>query len=67
MQLTPLYTYKRHNPVLLATSIIDGKFSVYSDEDCDFYWHVYGERLSIEVEPLKSLAEIKGQGPYKYL
>jgi hypothetical protein len=33
----------------------------------DFYWLVYGERASINVEPFKSSVHVKGDGPYKWI
>jgi hypothetical protein len=46
--------------------VIDGKFNVYGSNG-EFYWIVHGERASINVEPLKSSVDVKGNGPYKWI
>lgn len=32
-----------------------------------FYWHVYGKRKEICVEPFKKDAHLRGSGPYKWI
>ena len=32
-----------------------------------FFWHVYGKRHNINVEPLKASVDVKGTGPYKWI
>jgi hypothetical protein len=43
-----------------------GSFKVFGNPG-EFFWHVYGKRQSIDVEPLKSQVNVKGSGPYKWL
>ena len=49
-----------------ATPVKNGKFRVYGKPG-KVSWVVYGSRGSIEVEPLKSSVDVKGDGPYKYI
>ena len=49
-----------------ASEVKNGKFTVYG-EPGKFYWHVYGKRCDIEVEPLRSEVTVKGDGPYKWI
>jgi hypothetical protein len=56
-QVTKLYS---------ATKVRNNKFTVYGKNGY-FYWHVHGERLVIEVEPMKSDTVVSGDGPYKYI
>jgi len=44
----------------------NGTFKVFGKSG-KFFWHVYGKRHSIQVEPLKSTVDIKGSGPYKWI
>lgn len=55
-------------PRVIATPIIDGKFTVYSDVlPCKFNYIVFGKRQSIETEPDKINTALKGEGPYKWI
>jgi hypothetical protein len=55
-------------PKLITTPVRNGKFKVYSDIiPCEFNYLVFGKRNSIEVEPLKALTCVKGDGPYKWI
>jgi hypothetical protein len=55
-------------PVLGTTRIKYGKFTVYSNIiPCEFDYLVFGKRQNIEVEPLKTLTHVKGDGPYKWI
>ncbi len=47
--------------------MIDNKYFTVYGEPGSFYWSVIGRRKSINVEPLKSKANIKGDGPYKWI
>ena len=50
------------------TEVENGQFQVYGEESFgEFFWHVTGQRCSIEVEPDKSTVEVKGDGPYKWI
>ena len=54
---------------LYKTSEVDeenGTFKVFGKSG-KFFWHVYGKRRSIQVEPLKSSVDVKGSGPYKWI
>ena len=54
--------------------VLDGTFTVISEEDTEFHWNVYGKRRSIEVEPEKvsppegpRSGKILHRGPYTYI
>jgi hypothetical protein len=49
-----------------AGNVKEGKFKVYGPNG-KFYWVVYGQRLPVNVEPLKSSVEVKGTGPYRWI
>lgn len=52
------------NP-LKTTEVANNQFKVYGNNGA-FFWIVYGERLSIDVEPSKS-TPVYGSGPYKWI
>jgi hypothetical protein len=52
------------NP-LKTTEVVNNQFKVYGNNG-SFFWIVYGERLSIDVEPSKS-TPVYGSGPYKWI
>jgi hypothetical protein len=55
-------------PNLITTPVKQGKFTVYSDiVPCEFSYIVFGKRQQIEVEPMKALTCVKGDGPYKWI
>lgn len=64
VNITPIFNGKIN--VLNSSEVVDNKFTVYG-ENCKFYWIVYGKRLDIEVEPVKSETHVKGEGPYLYI
>jgi hypothetical protein len=64
VQITPIYNGKIN--ILNASEVTNNLFTVYG-ENCRFYWNVYGKRLDIDVEPLKSEVDVKGNGPYLYI
>lgn len=64
IQITPIYNSKIN--ILNTSEVLDNKFIVYG-ENCKFYWNVYGKRLDINVEPLKTDVNVKGDGPYLYI
>ena len=68
MHLTPIYDESTIDDVIILkpTDVENSKFTVYGPNS-RFNWIVYGERLPIEVEPLKTSVEIKGDGPYKWV
>lgn len=68
IHLTQIYKEETKNQhiVLKTTEVEKNRFTVYG-ENCDFFWVVYGERNSIEVEPMKSSVEIQGSGPYRWI
>jgi hypothetical protein len=67
IQTTPIYT-KDDNPTVTyrVTEVIDGKFAVFGPPG-KFFWHVYGRRQELEVEPSKASVTVKGSGPYKWI
>jgi hypothetical protein len=63
VQITPIY---QQEPALLSvTKVENNQFKVYG-KNSKFFWHVYGKRSDIIVEPNKSDVTVKGHGPYKY-
>lgn len=64
VNVTPIFNGKIN--VLNSSEVVDNKFTVYG-ENCRFHWIVYGKRLDIEVEPMKSETNVKGDGPYLYI
>lgn len=66
VQVTPIFENKFIQ--LAVSKVINNKFTVYSSNgSTKFYWHVYGKRQNIKVEPNKSDVVIKGNGPYKWI
>jgi hypothetical protein len=65
IQVTPIYSGKKMEQ-LYTSEIENNSFQVYG-ENCKFYWFVQGKRLNIEVEPLKSVTNVKGSGPYTWI
>ena len=64
---TPIYNPDNDTNInLKVTEVEDGRFAVYGQPG-KFYWHVYGKRLDIDVEPLKENVTLKGSGPYTWL
>jgi len=43
-----------------------GTFKVFGKPGA-FFWHVYGMRQPINIEPLKDSVDVKGSGPYKWI
>lgn len=68
VHLTQIYDElsKDVNIILKTTEVVNNRFTVHGP-NCNFFWIVYGERLSIEVEPLKKSVNISGEGPYKWV
>ena len=67
IQITPCYNKnKKCSSIYTSSDVENGEFTIYGEEGSVF-WHVYGERLSMEVEPSKDDVIIKGEGPYKYI
>jgi hypothetical protein len=67
IQITPIYEGDEDDNLVLKTSRVkNNSFTVYG-KNASFYWVVYGQRGSVEVEPKKSDVELRGDGPYKYL
>jgi hypothetical protein len=65
IQITPIYCGKKIEQ-LYTSEVINNSFNVYG-ENCSFYWLVQGKRNNIEIEPLKSNVNVKGNGPYKWI
>lgn len=65
VQVTPIFN-GGDQVVLSVSEVVNGKFNVYGSS-CKFFWHVYGKRFDIDVEPLKSSVNVKGNGPYLYI
>jgi len=49
-----------------VSKVKNNSFKVYGKNGF-FYWHVYGQRFSIEIEPNKCDVNVAGDGPYKYI
>ena len=52
--------------IYAATKIVNNKFKIYGPNG-KASWLVFGKRGDINVEPLKSSVNVKGDGPYKYI
>jgi len=66
IQITPIFTGKKREKITYeVTEVKDGNFMVYG-EPGKFYWHVYGKRATIEVEPYKKDISVQGSGPYTW-
>jgi hypothetical protein len=66
VQLTPIYDGNIYKPQYFASDVAGNQFEVHGVNGA-FFWTVYGERLSFEVEPNKNDVELKGNGPYKWI
>jgi hypothetical protein len=64
VQVTPIYNGAVR--VLNASCVSNNKFTVYGDSG-DFWWHVYGRRAAVVVEPKKSDVAVLGTGPYRWI
>jgi hypothetical protein len=64
VQITPIYNgiIKTYN----SSDVKNNEFKVYG-ENGEFFWTVYGKRFNIDVEPIKYMIEVKGDGPYKWI
>jgi len=66
VQITSIYSKERSEPNLFEVSEIENnKFQVYG-KNGSFYWHAFGMRSEILVEPDKSSITVSGDGPYKW-
>ena len=52
--------------IYAASKIVNNKFKIYGPKG-KASWLVFGKRGDINVEPLKSSVNVKGDGPYKYI
>jgi hypothetical protein len=51
----------------LKTSMVkNNSFKVYGTPG-KFFWHVYGQRGTFDIEPQKKDVKVKGDGPYKWI
>ena len=66
IHLTPRYSGSTAAVSYLASDVEGGAFTVYGPPG-RFFWHVYGTRAAVEVEPLRSSVEVRGDGPYKWI
>jgi len=67
VNVTPIYDELYESDINLKCSrVLNNKFNVYG-KNCSFFWFVYGERLSIEVEPYRINLNVKGDGPYTWV
>ena len=64
VQVTPIYNGVVKT--LNVSKVKDNTFTVYG-ENCEFFWTVFGKRLSLDVEPNKKDVVVKGDGPYKWI
>jgi hypothetical protein len=67
VNITQIYDeFSEENQNLKCSRVLNNKFNVYG-KNCSFYWHVFGKRLSLEVEPFKNNVNLKGEGPYTWI
>jgi hypothetical protein len=64
INITPIYDGKIH--ILNAGMVDNNTFTVYGD-NCEFFWTVFGKRFDINIEPVKTSVDVKGNGPYLYI
>jgi hypothetical protein len=50
-----------------TSRVKNNSFTVYGKPNSSFYWHVYGKRNEIEIEPKKEKTILHSFGPYTYL
>ena len=51
---------------LFVSRVKNNQFTVYG-KNSEFFWTVYGNRETIEVEPLKTKVKVNGDGPYTWI
>ena len=70
IHITPIYNPLQKDDALTkvhkTTRVVGHKFSVYGPSG-EFDWIVYGERLSVETEPLVAETDLRGSCPYLYV
>ena len=70
INITPIYDEDVdefvENKNYYAGRIMNNSFKVYG-KNGSFYWCVFGERASINVEPFKRDVSVKGDGPYRWI
>ena len=66
VQITPIYSGKPRRLIHEVSEVTNGTFIVFG-EPGRFFWHVYGKRSNLIVEPLKIDVEVKGLGPYRWM
>ena len=67
INITPIYDDNAHEDITLKCSrVLNNTFIVYG-KNCSFFWHVFGKRLPLEVEPYKNNINVKGDGPYTWI
>jgi hypothetical protein len=66
VQITPIFSGERRTIAHEVSEVCCGQFVVYGPPG-KFFWHVYAKRSELQVEPLKSDVELKGDGPYKWM
>ena len=49
-----------------VSEVENNKFTVFG-KNGRFFWHVYGKRIDIMVEPTKDSVVLNGNGPYKWI
>ena len=74
IQITPIEEFEldekeeeEHIIKYYSVSKIKNNFFKVYGVNGSFFWHVYGQRFSIDVEPNKCDITIAGDGPYKYI
>jgi hypothetical protein len=55
------------NKNISVSDVINQEFTVYGENNTEFFWTVYGQRQNIEVEPVKLDYNLYGNGPYTYI
>ena len=67
VQVTSIFESDEDMPrTLMVSRVHNGSFTVKGPSG-SFYWHVYGKRANIELEPRKADVSVLGQGPYKWI
>ena len=66
VQITPIYSGASTGTGYATTEVEYCSFTVYGPPG-RFYWHAYGCRTAIDVEPLRAAVTVQGDGPYRWL
>ena len=67
VHVTPILDRLNRAPRVYQASEVENGSFIVDGPPGKFFWVVYGERASINVEPLKSSVKVNGDGPYTWI